>query len=282
MAFPTELASFKCEDDFIQRFLIPLLKRLGFSVVNYHGTREHGRDLIVAEMDRFGHVRYHGVQAKYVESLGLGAMQSVIDDCQQAFAVTFDHPQTGAKEYLSTFYAVNGGSISDDARERYFGYLKPRHGDNAKLIDGKALVVLDRWASISRQQLIGETLVGLRAEIIMNRNRMNKFIPLFREVLRDPNSPMPYDRFRDEAASSYLVRPIAGGRVPYGVVGGYADQARSFNRVLDLCVGMSTVEYKRGAAQSILDLVSQFDAWATEIQGAIEGTLAELGPLTGL
>ena len=33
MAIPRELASYESEDDFIQRLLIPLLKRLGFSVV---------------------------------------------------------------------------------------------------------------------------------------------------------------------------------------------------------------------------------------------------------
>jgi hypothetical protein len=70
-AFPKKLTSYTSEDDFIQRFLIPLLKRLGFSVVNYQGKSEHGRDLIFAEMDRFGHVRYHGLQAKYLPSIGL-------------------------------------------------------------------------------------------------------------------------------------------------------------------------------------------------------------------
>jgi hypothetical protein len=56
MAIPKEF-NFVNEDDFIQRFVIPLLHRLGFSVVaNYHRTHgELGKDLVFAEIDRFGH-----------------------------------------------------------------------------------------------------------------------------------------------------------------------------------------------------------------------------------
>ncbi len=284
MAFPKELEGYTSEDDFIQRFVIPLLKRLGFSVVNYHGKSEHGRDLIFAEMDRFGHVRYHGLQAKYVPSIGLEGVKEVIDDCDQAFTVTFKHPQTGAEEYISTFYAVNGGEFSDQARDRYFAALKPKRGDNVKLIDGKALVVLDRWSSISLRQLFGETLLGLRSEIILNRGRVAAFIPALQKVLQDPNvQSFPIVRFRDEASSSYLVRPIATGRIPYDLVAQYSEQARVFNRLLDAClVGIVTVPLKEGTARGILDVAPQFEAWGMQIQGAVEKALAELGPMTGL
>jgi hypothetical protein len=69
MAIPKEFV-FANENDFVQRFLIPLLHRLGFSVVaNYHRTHgELGKDLVFAEIDRFGHIRYCGLQAKYEES----------------------------------------------------------------------------------------------------------------------------------------------------------------------------------------------------------------------
>ena len=70
MAIPNELKIFANEADFLARFIIPLLYRLGFSVVvNYHGQREFGRDLVLGEIDRFGHVLYYGLQAKYVDSL---------------------------------------------------------------------------------------------------------------------------------------------------------------------------------------------------------------------
>ena len=56
MAFPAEF-QFANEDDFVQRFVIPLLQRPGFSVIaNYHRSHgELGKNLVFAEIDRFGH-----------------------------------------------------------------------------------------------------------------------------------------------------------------------------------------------------------------------------------
>ena len=91
MPIPPEF-NYVNEDEFTQRFLIPLLQRLGFSlVVNYHGHAEFGKDLIFAEIDRFGHVRYHGLQAKYKPSISLNEVEGLITDCRQAFSNPFTH-----------------------------------------------------------------------------------------------------------------------------------------------------------------------------------------------
>ena len=63
MAIPPEFRNFNDEADFTARWIIPLLHRLGFSVVvNYHGQREFGRDVVFGEIDRFGHVVYYAMQ----------------------------------------------------------------------------------------------------------------------------------------------------------------------------------------------------------------------------
>src|SRR5438477_12444055 len=119
MPFPPEF-QYSNEDDFTQRFCVPLLQRLGFSlVVNYHGSSEFGKDLIFAEVDRFGHVRYHGLQAKYQPSISLNEVEELISDCLQAFANPFTHPQTGTVERISTFYVINGGSLGIEALAHY-------------------------------------------------------------------------------------------------------------------------------------------------------------------
>jgi hypothetical protein len=85
MAIPDEF-QFEGEVEFIEKFVIPLLQRLGFSmIVNYHGSREFGKDLIFAEVDRFGYIRYLGLQAKYEPSIGLDEMRGLVTDCKQAF-----------------------------------------------------------------------------------------------------------------------------------------------------------------------------------------------------
>ena len=80
MALPPGF-NFANEDDFNQNYVIPLLHRLGYAVVaNYHGAVQLAKDLVFAEIDRFGHVRFHAVQTKYVPSVSLTAVQSLIQE----------------------------------------------------------------------------------------------------------------------------------------------------------------------------------------------------------
>lgn len=112
MALSTELQTYANEDDFVQRFLLPLLSRLGLGVaINYHGKREAGMDIIIGEVDRFGHVRYHGLQAKFQGRIGKSDSHGLVQDASEAFAAEFRQPQTGATHRISTFYAVNAGTI---------------------------------------------------------------------------------------------------------------------------------------------------------------------------
>lgn len=56
MSFPSSF-HYENESDFIRRLIMPVLQRLGFSAVtNYRGTREHGKDLVFGETDRFDHL----------------------------------------------------------------------------------------------------------------------------------------------------------------------------------------------------------------------------------
>jgi len=76
MPIPAEFERYreprKSEENFIQKLLKPLLQRLGYySVRDYHGSREFGKDLVFAEVDRFAEISYHGLQAKYEDSVSL-------------------------------------------------------------------------------------------------------------------------------------------------------------------------------------------------------------------
>ena len=148
MSFPSSF-HYENEADFIRRLIVPVLQRLGFdAVTNYHGTREHGKDLVFGETDRFGHHIYHGLQAKYVPSISQKEAGSLIDDARQAFIMTFQHPTSGIAERISKFYVVNGGSISDNVRDLFFQALRPQFGANVRLIDGNEMVALERQASL--------------------------------------------------------------------------------------------------------------------------------------
>lgn len=224
MALPREF-NFASEDDFIQRFLIPLLHRLGFSVVvNYHRTQgELGKDLVFAEIDRFGHIRYSGLQAKYEQSIGLAAVETLIQDCRQAFSNPFTHPHTHAAERIQIFYAVNAGTISDDARQHFFGSVGHPLGACSRLLDGKALLAFYRWAAANRSLATLPDLNGLVLEIAYNRNLAQLMLPSLNQVLesqagvepsRVMTNPIFANRFRINATAQYLQRPFFVEAVP--------------------------------------------------------------------
>ena len=51
MSIEAEFKAFANEAEFTSRFLVPLLRRLGYSVVDeYHGQREFGKDLVFGEI----------------------------------------------------------------------------------------------------------------------------------------------------------------------------------------------------------------------------------------
>ena len=155
MAFAEGLDEYSSEEEFTDMYVVPWLRWMGYSTVdNYHGTQEFGKDLVVSECDRLENVRYHGVQVKYKASISQRDAHGLVDDCEEAFTHEFVHPQTGGKHRISTFYVINAGTFSDNARTQFFGSVRPKYGDNAHLIAGKALVqLLDGKKKVVKEEI---------------------------------------------------------------------------------------------------------------------------------
>lgn len=207
MPIPDEL-TFDNEDDFNQRFVIPFLHKLGFSVVaNYHGASELGKDLVFAEFDRFGHVRFHAVQTKYLPSISLNAMQDLIRDCQQAFATDFTHPQTGSNEKISSFYAITAGSVGDQAKQHYFNSLTASFGGNVRLLTGKDLLVLNRWANPVRASGIDTKLAGIMLEMNFNNRQLAILSETFVKQTARNTKLMAVTSVKIDAVARFLAEP---------------------------------------------------------------------------
>jgi hypothetical protein len=286
MAIPQELQAFSSEDDFVQRFLIPLLARLGLPVVvNYHGKREAGMDLIIGEIDRFNHVRYHGIQVKYVGSIGKGDSHGLSQDAVEAFAIGFRHPQTGVQHRISTFYAVNGGSISDEARDLFFSDLSGRFGDNVRLLEGRDLVALDRSAAVGLEAK-RERLAALHLEarsMLLSLGRLELLLTRIAEG--DGNGVVyPIERLRLVATQGWLAQPPAIASLPLAQVEAFYMLASGFNRSVDEAGSspLHTVASIKIPAIKALRLAPQVKSEATTIIRAIDEIVAGLGPIASL
>jgi hypothetical protein len=66
-------ARFQSEDDFRDRFIRPLLNRLGFlRVTSLHGAQEFGKDFVFSEVNQFGLYRHYAAQAKHEGTIHQG------------------------------------------------------------------------------------------------------------------------------------------------------------------------------------------------------------------
>jgi len=287
MPIPNELSMFRDEDDFVQRFLVPLFRRLGFEIVaNYHGKREFGKDILVGEVDRFAHVRIHGIQAKYEASIGKEAIHELIRQCDEAFVKPFNHPQTGHIQRISSFYAVTAGSISAEARELFFESLQPRHADNVRLLDGKTLLALDRFAVIGRVESIRDTLLGLLHEFRFSVTALDASVPMLERIVNGDGNGVVYPslRLRANAAAAYLVRPIGLAKLDVAEVERFWSHGQAFNLALDQATAsplQTVISVKQPAIRALQHapfIRTSVQTLATQVEAA----LAELGTLAAL
>lgn len=236
MPIEAELRTFADEARFCTRFLVPLLRRLGYSIVTeYHGQREFGKDLVFGEIDRFGEVSYHGLQAKYQESIGQSDSEKLIEDCRQAFRSPFQHPNTGAEQRICTFLVANAGNIADNARSNFFNAAtNAEHGGNVRMFDGKALLALDRWATVSRVGDVGPILSGLAIEFRHNRLLMGFVAKRLRQCMADPASRLLVERLRTGATTHYIQRPVLPGDIDLKALTSYLHDVEGINKCMDL------------------------------------------------
>lgn len=279
MSIPSELV-FANEAAFTHDFLIPLLQRLGYAIVfNYHGTTEFGKDIVFGEIDRFGHVVYHGLQAKYLSSITLALARDLIEDAKQAFASTFKHPQTGNEERITTFYAVNGGSIAEQARQLFFTSLQ-QHAGQVRLIDGLGLIALNKQATFRFGEAAIERLNALIREIQMNRRVIGVILPGLGLYVNDPDKEsFPMSKLRLAAVDGYLERPILNDGKLFDLVESYWDLTTAMNEIVQ-SIGGAVVggNYRQGRFSGAQDCVRLLDPIGMQIENAAKQVLNNLQP----
>ncbi len=280
MAIPAQLTYQGTNKEFQFRdlFVMPLLVRHGFGVVaNNHGQREFGRDVVFGDVDRFGHVVYYGMQIKYESSISLSDSHSLTQDAEQATHNPFKHPQTGREEYISCFYVANAGDISDAARDNFFSTVARRGIRDARLLDGNALLLLDKAASLNRNAQVQERLTGLLQEVRVNRHLTSKLVPDQAFVADPTTNPFPMLRFRNTATGNYLNAPFVIPNLPVDVVDQYWQLIRVLNDLADSTDGpISAGDFRKHRVEGFATLAPQSVNHGVMIENAVVALLTQL------
>jgi hypothetical protein len=241
MAIADELESFGKEDPFRKDFLIPLLRRLGYDVVcDYHGTREFGRDIVFQEIDGFGQPIYHGLQAKYVDSLGQSDAHKLLEQCHEAFSQPFEHKSTGARHFISHLYIVNAGNISDNAER----VLRDAYKGRVSLIDGKTIVQTDRWGTLRDMEKRQGVLQGLANDLHFNWHVALEIESYMRDFAMSGRSSIRYDQLRTTGLDAYLNRPIITDRFNYVDIQSMWRKFSEINSIKSIFLTINSVEEK--------------------------------------
>src|ERR1700710_2741061 len=102
---------FKNEAEFREKFIKPLLNRLGYyGVEEQHGTQEFGKDFVFSELHRLGGMRHYAAQVKHEKSISQGtSVDGLLSQVRQAFAQQFKRADSPRECYVSVVYVFNSG-----------------------------------------------------------------------------------------------------------------------------------------------------------------------------
>lgn len=159
-------ASYQNEADFRERFVKPLLNRLGFhGVTELHGSQEFGKDFVFSEIHRLGGVKHYAAQVKHHETISQGRqVDQLVTQARQAFSTAFRRPDSPRDCHVSAVYIFNSGGITPNARDQMLNELShERFGDNVHFLDGARLESLNNWATLQTDAVTRSRLLGLRA-----------------------------------------------------------------------------------------------------------------------
>jgi hypothetical protein len=167
------------EAEFREAFVKPLLNRLGFyGVAEQHGSSEFGKDFVFSELHRLGGMRHYAAVVKHAQKINQGlAVDEVLTQVKQCFAVPFTRPDSPRPCHVSSVYVFNSGAITDNARQQIAGELvRERYGDNVHVLDGERLQSLNEHATFSADNEVRTRLLALRTQMNLNVEVLNRLI----------------------------------------------------------------------------------------------------------
>jgi hypothetical protein len=169
---------FENEAEFREKFIKPLLNRLGYyGVTEQHGTQEFGKDFVFSELHRLGGMRHYAAQVKHEKKINQGSqVDGLLSQVRQAFAKPFTRAESSRECHVSAVYVFNSGEITDNAKEQLLSELgRERYGDNVHFLDGERLESLNSWATLQGDANARARLLGLRSALRFISDTLQKY-----------------------------------------------------------------------------------------------------------
>jgi len=109
------------EADFSLTVIIPLLRKLGFSNVQYNGgNQEFGKDILFSRKTEFDDLEFWGAQVKYGDISGAAnsSMDKILSQVDDAFKLPFYYMYTRKKQRISKLLIAISGKFTGNAVEK--------------------------------------------------------------------------------------------------------------------------------------------------------------------
>jgi len=171
------------ENLWTREFLAPLLRRLGFRKVELtHGTLEAGRDLVFAEYDKFGLLRYYAAQVKDGDIRSKAEtreLRTIISQVQDAYETKYKDIATGTEHKISGVYLIANGGITEAAKKILFD----KTGSWLHILDQSQLQIAESsHFRLTEQDRRGRYL-ALKLELACNRTSLEERLPQLQNIL---------------------------------------------------------------------------------------------------
>jgi hypothetical protein len=270
--------SFTNEDDFRERFIRPLLNRLGFlRVANLHGPQEFGKDFVFSEVNRFGLYRHYAAQAKHEQVINQGRkIDDLAAQITQAFTKPFTLPDSPRECFVSAVYVFNSGNITANACEQLVARLRTTiHADNVVLLDGDRLEAINRWGFRQLSEDVRGRLTGLRRQL-----EVNLYFWKFSLDAAQKQTTVNLRGSMLHGIEEFITRPVSSDRIPLDDLVTLWEDARLIDAACARLMAPINLQAVSDDARSAIILVTKRAIpRAEQLLRKIDAILSEFGPL---
>ncbi|MCC4229470.1 hypothetical protein [Zunongwangia profunda] len=166
------------EAEFRRDIIIPLLSKMGYiAPVEYHGSRENGKDIICFEYDKLGEQRFLAIVAKKGDLTGSASsnqgLMTVVNQIQQAFDSPYEDLFNMKQLLINEVWVMTTGNIVSGAEKSVINTLRKSNLDkNIRFIKDDRLVQLIDENFSTYWNSDSET----KESVIIQRDRLLVFI----------------------------------------------------------------------------------------------------------